>query len=352
MNEDLVLNVSTGPLIAPGSLNTSQVAGKLKKGSWMRRRVVAKKIIHRANKKQATTILDNPEKTSLRNKYQSVENPIIESAPAKRNIEPTPYYNNKKLKQSNAPFVTSLFTCNPVIPSAVKSDAPFVTSSLPVFSASTFHGIGLHPLLIEHLKLKLKVDNPTPIQMTAIPHLIYSDQDAIIQAQTGSGKTYAFLLPILHRLISSAANFSDSNFFSRVTGTFGIILVPTRELAQQISSVLEKLLCYNSAINNASTSNDKMPIRIRHWIVSGIVTGGEKRKSEKARLRKGNTILVCTPGRLLDHLKTTDSFNVGNVRWLVLDEADNLLSLGFEQTLKEILEILDLKRNQVDLSLL
>lgn len=67
------------------------------------------------------------------------------------------------------------------------------------------------------------------------------------------------------------------------------------------------------------------------WLVPGSISGGERRKSEKARLRKGVTILVCTPGRLLDHLKTTKCFRRDSMRWLILDEADRLLDMGFEK---------------------
>lgn len=67
------------------------------------------------------------------------------------------------------------------------------------------------------------------------------------------------------------------------------------------------------------------------WLVPGSISGGERRKSEKARLRKGVTVLVCTPGRLLDHLKTTQCFRRERLRWLVLDEADRLMDLGFEK---------------------
>ncbi|KAI8907354.1 P-loop containing nucleoside triphosphate hydrolase protein [Gorgonomyces haynaldii] len=200
---------------------------------------------------------------------------------------------------------------------------------VPTFTNADFTQLGLTKVLVEHLKEKMKIAMPTPIQKASLPLLIQpTEKDFIIQAQTGSGKTLSFLLPILHRIISSE---DDSEFFSRTSGTLCMVLVPTRELAQQIYTVLEDILRYTSK---------------KHWIVPGIIIGGEKRKSEKSRLRKGVTILVCTPGRLLDHLKTTDSFNVSNLRWLVLDEADNLLHLGFEETLKEILEILERKRNQ------
>ena len=96
----------------------------------------------------------------------------------------------------------------------------------------------------------------------------------------------------------------------RVDGTRGLIIAPTRELCLQISDILTKL-----------TS-----VCVR--IVGGCITGGEKRKSEKARLRKGVVILVSTPGRLLDHLKATESFSMAHLSWLVMDEADRLLDMG------------------------
>ena len=90
-------------------------------------------------------------------------------------------------------------------------------------------------------------------------------------------------------------------------------MAPTRELAQQIYSVLESLC------------------RGCNWIVPGIVTGGEKKKSEKARIRKGINILVATPGRLADHIDNTESLDLSEVRWVVMDEGDRLMELGFEE---------------------
>jgi ATP-dependent RNA helicase DDX31/DBP7 len=95
-------------------------------------------------------------------------------------------------------------------------------------------------------------------------------------------------------------------------------LAPTRELSKQIAQVLENLL------------------GCAHWLVAGTVVGGEKKKSEKARLRKGLNILVATPGRLADHLEHTEALDVSNVRWLVLDEGDRLMELGFEQEIQKI----------------
>ena len=92
--------------------------------------------------------------------------------------------------------------------------------------------------------------------------------------------------------------------------TQALIIAPTRELCSQITDILQKLtnLCV--------------------YIVGGLITGGEKRKSEKARLRKGVVVLVSTPGRLLDHMKTTESFVLNHLKFIVLDEADRLLDLG------------------------
>ena len=98
---------------------------------------------------------------------------------------------------------------------------------------------------------------------------------------------------------------------SRGEGTFAAVVTPTRELAIQVADVLAALL------------------RRFVWLVGGAVHGGENRGKEKARLRRGVTVLVATPGRLLDHLQNSEAFRVEELRWLVLDEADRLLDLGF-----------------------
>ena len=100
-------------------------------------------------------------------------------------------------------------------------------------------------------------------------------------------------------------------------------MVPTRELAAQVLQSAEELS------------------RAYHWVVCGAVVGGENKQKEKARLRKGVVLLVATPGRLLDHLRNTESFKSDLLRWLVLDEADRLLDLGFEEDLNAILAEID-----------
>ncbi|CAL5411481.1 unnamed protein product [Camellia sinensis] len=86
-----------------------------------------------------------------------------------------------------------------------------------------------------------------------------------------------------------------------------------------------------------------------HWIVPGYIMGGENRSKEKARLRKGISILVATPGHLLDHLKKTSSFVYTNLRWIIFDEADRILELGFGKDIEEILDLLG-SRKQKSLS--
>ncbi|ODQ52217.1 DEAD-domain-containing protein [Saitoella complicata NRRL Y-17804] len=220
--------------------------------------------------------------------------------------------------------ISSLFTYNPEshIP-AKPSTAPAVgpASNAPMHD-SAFGPLKIDSRLCTHLENKMSITAPTSIQSNAIPYLLdqKDKHDVFIQAQTGSGKTLAFLLPIVHRLMQSRKDRS-----SRSSGVFALILGPTRELCQQIYSVLEVLLRCSGA----------------YWLVPGLVIGGEKKKSEKARLRKGVNILVATPGRMLDHLENTKSLDVSSARWLVLDEGDRMMDSGFEETLNKILNIVN-----------
>ncbi|KAF9376608.1 ATP-dependent RNA helicase dbp7, partial [Podila verticillata] len=231
-----------------------------------------------------------------------------------------------------------------IIPKVKTISRPVGKPSNAPLNTSTFTGIGLDEDLVKHMEGKLRVSQPTIIQQKAIPVLLgptrkvgddipKTDTDVIIQAETGSGKTLTYLLPIVNRLIESETSPALDLESKRAIGTLAIIMTPTRELAKQILQVLETLL----SMPASSVTGKKHS----HWIVPGIVIGGDKKKSEKARLRKGVNILVGTPGRLLDHLQNTQSFNVQSLRWLVLDEADRLLELGFEESMTAILKILD-----------
>ncbi|KAK9234883.1 P-loop containing nucleoside triphosphate hydrolase protein [Lipomyces kononenkoae] len=219
-------------------------------------------------------------------------------------------------------IISSLFTSNPKTAPASTSfeEVQHDPSNAPLIDDTSFSGLGLHALLTSHLQDKMQLDHPTAIQRAAVPGLISQNpQDQFIQAQTGSGKTLAYVLPIIHALMSSPER------LTRESGLFAIVIAPTRELANQIYSVLESV------------------VRCCHYIVPGIVIGGEKKKSEKARLRRGVNILVSTPGRLADHFDNTEALDLSAVRWVVLDEGDRLMELGFEETITKILSKLQEK---------
>ncbi|KII93423.1 hypothetical protein PLICRDRAFT_100557 [Plicaturopsis crispa FD-325 SS-3] len=152
----------------------------------------------------------------------------------------------------------------------------------------------------------------TPVQAKAIPPLL-AGKDVLGAARTGSGKTLAFLIPaveLLHRM-----KFKPRN------GTGIIIVSPTRELALQIFGVAKDLMAHHSQ-------------------TFGIVIGGANRKAEADKLAKGVNLIVATPGRLLDHLMDTKGFVFRNLKALVIDEADRILEVGFEEEMKRIISIL------------
>ena len=241
--------------------------------------------------------------------------------------------------------ISSLFTSNPSAQAPLEKiqeeEEPATPSNAPLLDGiDTFTSLGLSPSLSTHLLKKFSLQSPTAIQASTIKQLLAEDADAFIQAETGSGKTLAYLLPIVQRIIAiskphgkgddglyDAENVKSENTkLSRKTGLFALILAPTRELASQISHVLTLLLSPTP------------------YIVSSTVIGGEKKKSEKSRLRKGLNILVATPGRLADHLDNTEVLDVSQVRWLVLDEGDRLMELGFEEEIKGIMEKLEKRK--------
>lgn len=156
----------------------------------------------------------------------------------------------------------------------------------------------------------------TEIQAQTIPHLL-EGRDLVGAAKTGSGKTLAFLIPaleILHKL----------RFLPR-NGTGVIVISPTRELAMQTFGVVRELMKH-------------------HYHTFGLLCGGTNRKTEQSKLAQGVNLLVCTPGRLLDHLQQNKDFVHKNLQCLIIDEADRLLDIGFEQDMQKIVRILPRKR--------
>ncbi|KAF2093646.1 ATP-dependent RNA helicase has1 [Rhizodiscina lignyota] len=155
-------------------------------------------------------------------------------------------------------------------------------------------------------------ENMTEIQRRGIPPLL-AGRDVLGAAKTGSGKTLAFLIPAVEML--SALRFKPRN------GTGVIIVSPTRELALQIFGVARELMEHHSQ-------------------TFGIVIGGANRRAEAEKLAKGVNLLVATPGRLLDHLQNTQGFVFKNLRALVIDEADRILEVGFEDEMRQIIKVL------------
>lgn len=180
--------------------------------------------------------------------------------------------------------------------------------------ARTFADLHLAPEILAAIEA-MGYSTPTPIQSQAIP-LVLAGRDLLAQAQTGTGKTAAFALPLLHRL-RGFANTSTSPARHPVRA---LVLAPTRELAIQVH---ESVVDYGQ----------RMPLR------STVVYGGAGMKEQTDALRGGVEILVATPGRLLDHAGSK-VVNLAQVQFLVLDEADRMLDMGFLPDLKRILELL------------
>lgn len=181
----------------------------------------------------------------------------------------------------------------------------------------------LHERLRATVTGHFQLQQPTIVQSRAIPAFFDGDYNLAIHSETGSGKTLAYLLPIVQALAVDATG-ASRQMDRRKFGTRCIVLCPTRELASQTLTVVEQL-CSHSF----------------HWLVPGCLFGEEKRKSEKARIRKGLGIVVATPGRLLDHLQRTESLLLslkGQLEWLVLDEADRLLDMGLGEQVKQIVQ--------------
>jgi ATP-dependent RNA helicase DeaD len=170
----------------------------------------------------------------------------------------------------------------------------------------SFQESGLKPQIIEAIE-KMGFSKPTPIQAECIPFILESKNDLIANAQTGTGKTAAFGLPIID-MLDSARPYVQA-----------LILSPTRELAIQITNELEK---YASLLNHIN-------------IVA--VYGGASAETQIAALRRGAQIVVGTPGRVLD-LINRKKLIVDQIKWLVLDEADEMLNMGFKDELDGILE--------------
>ncbi|KAI9251507.1 P-loop containing nucleoside triphosphate hydrolase protein [Phascolomyces articulosus] len=175
-----------------------------------------------------------------------------------------------------------------------------------------FSELGIIPQLSEACE-KLNFKHPTEIQKESIPWAL-EGRDIIGLAQTGSGKTAAFALPIIQKLWDNPQAF------------FACVMAPTRELAYQISETFEAL---GSIIG----------------VRCAVIVGGMDMMTQSIALSKRPHIIVCTPGRLQDHLENTKGFNLRTLKYLVMDEADRLLDMDFGPKIDQILKVIPRERN-------
>lgn len=180
-----------------------------------------------------------------------------------------------------------------------------------------FSDMGLHPRVLEAL-IPLGYEQPTPIQEQAIPHVL-NGRDVMGIAQTGTGKTAAFSLPIVHHL---ANNLMHGRAVPRV-----LVLTPTRELAAQID-------------DNVKAYAKNVKVR------TALIFGGVSQHKQVAQIRKGADVLVATPGRLLD-LCNQELLSLEWIEFLVLDEADTMLDMGFIHDIKRVIAMLPKKRQSL-----
>lgn len=174
------------------------------------------------------------------------------------------------------------------------------TTEIPATVLTDFSTFNLHTALQKTLD-KNGFTAPTPVQQRTIPQCL-EGKNLLVSAKTGSGKTLAFLLPTLHNLLT------NPNYYA---GTRALVLVPTRELAQQIFLQAQQLL--------EGTS-----------LKAGLITGGEDFKKQQNLLRKSTAIVIATPGRVLE-LLTLDTAPFDDLETLILDEADRMLDMGFSE---------------------
>ena len=181
----------------------------------------------------------------------------------------------------------------------------------------SFKSLGLSEALLKAIKKK-GYTNPSPIQEKAIP-VVIEGKDVLASAQTGTGKTAGFTLPMLQLLTSQ-------NRWKR-RPIRALVLTPTRELAAQ---VYDNVRAYSEYVDIRST----------------VIFGGVKAKPQIATLRSGIDILIATPGRLLD-LHSQKALSLARVEMLVLDEADRMLDMGFKRDIDKIMSLMSPKRQNL-----
>lgn len=234
--------------------------------------------------------------------------------------KPKQFNNDTRRKyEGKKPFVPHTKKPSEYIKQIEDSDLPDIEmkkdTNFNPFSAKTFTDLNLSEFLLKQLT-KHNYDQLTKIQKQAIPVML-EHKNVVIKSETGTGKTLAYVVPLYQLLIK----LHQTKPINRKDGVYAIIFAPTHELCLQIESTVSKL-------NSCCIS-----------VVNGTLIGGQKIEIEKSKIRKGINIIICTPGRLLYHLKNTQTLNFSNLNYIIFDEADTLLDMGFEKDIKECLRI-------------
>ena len=178
--------------------------------------------------------------------------------------------------------------------------------------SKSFADLGVNEMLCKACD-SLGWKSPSKIQQEAIP-VALEGKDVIGLAETGSGKTGAFAIPVLHTLLANPQRL------------YALVLTPTRELAFQISEQFEAL---GSSIG----------------VKCAVIVGGIDMMQQSLALAKKPHIVIATPGRLIDHLENTKGFSLRSIKYLIMDEADRILNMDFEEEVDKILKIIPKERN-------
>ncbi|CAN3371401.1 ATP-dependent RNA helicase Drs1p [Diutina rugosa] len=198
-----------------------------------------------------------------------------------------------------------------------EAKAAFYETAAPTQAHTSFTTLQLSRPVLKGLA-NLGYTSPSPIQSAAIPIALLG-KDIVAGAQTGSGKTAAFMIPIIERLVFKPA---------KVASTRVIVLTPTRELAMQVYDVGKKI---GQHVKNLSF---------------GMAVGGLNLRQQEQQLKQRPDVVIATPGRLIDHIRNSPSFSIDQLEVLVIDEADRMLDEGFQAELEEILGLIPKHKRQ------
>lgn len=260
--------------------------------------------------------MEKPQKKP-KNKFSKVSNPFPnDQSKNPTKIEEKLSKSEDTVAKSNEKVVKSPKVKQAKSPAKSQPDSQGSGSNnTNVFTPDLVDSLKIHAHSIKNMKEVLNFTKLTHVQQKSIPAAL-EGKDLLIRSPTGSGKTLSYALPIVEKLHNMQPRLTRSQ------GIHALVIVPTRELAVQTYELFVKL------------------VKPFQWIVPGYLSGGEKRKAEKSRLRNGITILISTPGRICDHLLHTESMKLDKIQAFVLDEADRLLELGYENDVKKVVDII------------